>query len=374
MSIPLFIVLIYIFLLYGISWYSTKLMGRGGSVGFFLANRSLPTSIVAVMIAGVAVGGASTVGVAESAYTAGLSASMYNAAWAVGAIVMGLVAAARYRNMNVATIPELLERFYSKSGRLIGVVGQLVIVLTIIALQYVAGGAVLTALLPEYFTFNSGMVVTALVFVGICLIGGYWAAGLSNLINIIVIYLGMMIGGLAVLKGIGGFSGLAAALPPGRPWFSWTSGAGLATVAVWFMVMVTSPLGTQGPVQVAFAAKDGPTARRGFIIGGLIIFPIGVMAALVGMVAAARYPGLEKAALALPTIIMDQNPFISGLTLAGLWAADVSTAVGLLLGCATMIMQDVIKPLKKPPGTIMMKCSDPACWFFWWRVGPFSWL
>ncbi len=368
MSIPLFIVLIYIFLLYGISWYSTKLMGRGGSVGFFLANRSLPTSIVAVMIAGVAVGGASTVGVAESAYTAGLSASMYNAAWAVGAIVMGLVAAARYRNMNVATIPELLERFYSKSGRLIGVVGQLVIVLTIIALQYVAGGAVLTALLPEYFTFNSGMVVTALVFVGICLIGGYWAAGLSNLINIIVIYLGMMIGGLAVLKGIGGFSGLAAALPPGRPWFSWTSGAGLATVAVWFMVMVTSPLGTQGPVQVAFAAKDGPTARRGFIIGGLIIFPIGVMAALVGMVAAARYPGLEKAALALPTIIMDQNPFISGLTLAGLWAADVSTAVGLLLGCATMIMQDVIKPLKKPPGTIKMKCSDPACWFFWWRV------
>ncbi|MDR1045770.1 MAG: sodium:solute symporter family protein [Candidatus Adiutrix sp.] len=344
-NIPLLIVIIYIIMLYAISWYSTKL-SKGGAIGFLLANRGLPAIIIAVMIAGLAIGGASTVGVSESSYTKGLSAGMYNAAWAAGAIVVGIVAAKRLRNMNLSTIPELFGKFYTPSARYLGVIGQLVIMLTILALQYVAGGAVLTALLPEYFNFTSGMSVTAVVFVGICLIGGYWAAGLSNFINVIVIYLGLVIGCVSVVSSAGGLGALSAALPEAH-WFSFVEGIGFPVVAGWFVVMITQTFGVQAAVQTSFAAKDSKSARNGFIIGGLIILPVGFIAALIGMGAAVKYPGLERAALALPTIMMDQNPVVSGLTLAGLWAADVSTAVGLLLGCATMIMQDVIAPLRR---------------------------
>ncbi|MCG8525647.1 MAG: hypothetical protein MI748_04650, partial [Opitutales bacterium] len=124
MNIPLLIVILYIVALYAVSWYSTKLSKTGGAVGYLLAGRGLPSYIVAVMVAGLAVGGVSTVGVAESAYTQGISAGMYNVAWAVGAIIVGLVAAKRFRNMNISTIPELFERYYDKSGRIVGVLGQ----------------------------------------------------------------------------------------------------------------------------------------------------------------------------------------------------------------------------------------------------------
>lgn len=354
MSVPMLIVIVYIFLLYTISWYSTKLTGKGGAIGFFLANRGFPTIVVAVMIAGQAIGGASTVGVAQNSYTQGLSAGMYNAAWAAGAILLGIIAADRYRNMNISTIPDLFERFYSRGGRLVGVLGQLIILLTIVALQYVAGGAVLTSLLPQYFTFNSGMIITAVVFVGICIIGGYWAAGLSNLINVIVIYIGLVLGGVMVVVSAGGFEGMSQILTEPH-WFTWTGevdgvigGVGLVGVVSWFMVMITQAFGAQGPAQITFAAKDGPTARKGFVIGGLLILPIGFVSALIGMAAAAKYPGLENSAMALPTILLDQHPVVSGLTLAGLWAADVSTAVGLLLGASTMLMLNVIKPILNP--------------------------
>ena len=46
--------------------------------------------VVASLLAGLAVGGASTIGVAERAYLVGLSAGWYNAAWAFGA-VSGLI-------------------------------------------------------------------------------------------------------------------------------------------------------------------------------------------------------------------------------------------------------------------------------------------
>ena len=64
--------------------------------------------------------------------------------------------------------------------------------------------------------------------------------------------------------------------------------------------------------------------------------------------AAAKFPDLENAAMALPKVVLSLNPWVAGITLAGLWAADVSTAVGLLLGSTTLIVKDIWKSLIKP--------------------------
>ena len=76
----------------------------------------------------------------------------------------------------------------------------------------VAGGAILTSLMPGLFSFRTGMLITAMVFVGITLIGGFWAAGLTNVINVLVIYVGIVLGaGLTVGK-LGGLSALGVYL------------------------------------------------------------------------------------------------------------------------------------------------------------------
>lgn len=341
MSIPLIIVVVYILILYAVTWYATKL-SKGGILGYLLAGRGFPAGIVAVMVAGIAIGGASTIGVAENAYNTGISAGWYNAAWAAGAIIVGLTVASRYRQLECATIPELFERYFDVSGRIVAVFGQLVIQIVITSLQYVAGGAILAALLPEVFTFQSGMLFSAVVFVGITLIGGYWAAGLTNIINVIVIYCGIVMGAVLAVKSVGGLSGLAVALPPGDQWFSPVSGVGMAVVIAWFIVMITQTFSTQAVVQISFAAKDGRNAKIGYILAGIIILPIGFLSAIFGIVAAAKFPGITPA-LALPMTILELNPFTAGLALAGLWAADVSTAVGLLLGSSTLVVNDVWK-------------------------------
>jgi len=343
MNIPLIIVILYIFMLFGVSWYSTKLYKKGGAEGFLLAGRGMPATVVAVMVAGLAVGGASTVGVAESAYTKGISAGMYNAAWAAGAAIAGLVVAKRFRKMSITTVPELLGKCYGKSGKLLGVIGQLVIQMVITSLQYIAGASILNALLPNIFSFKLGMLTTAVVFVGITLIGGYWAAGLSNIINVIVIYVGLIIGAVAALHNVGGMSNIVSKLNPSTPWFNPVAGVGGAVVLAWFVVMITQSISNQAVVQVSFAAKDGSVARRGYILGALFILPVGFIAAIYGIVAAAQFPGLPNAAMALPKVVMSLNPFVAGITLSGLWAADVSTAIGLLLGSATLVVNDVLK-------------------------------
>lgn len=347
MNVTILIVFGYVLGLFAISWYAKKYASKGGAVGFLLAGRNLPTILVATMIAAQAIGGAATVGVAEKAYTKGLSAGFYTVAWFAAALVFGVLLAGYMRKIKVTTIPEFFERYFDKKSRFIAVVAQLIIIATIIALQYIAGGAILTALLPDIFTFGTGMFATAVVFVGITLIGGFWAAGFSNLINVIVIYVGIILSVIATFSKYGGIDTIATKLPSGSHWFDPVSGIGMTGIIIWIVVMVTQNLSSQSVAQIAFAAKDEKAAKKGMIIGSFIILPIGFICAIFGITSAAMFPGLEKASMALPTLVMSLNPVIAALLLAGLWAADISTACGLLLACSQMVIKDVYQPFAK---------------------------
>ena len=346
--IPLAVVIVYIVGLFFATIWARRLTARssGGLVGYLLAGRNLPPGVAAALLAGLAVGGASTIGVAERAYTVGISAGWYNAAWAAGAFVMGLVAARRYRNLDVTTLPELFERHYSTSGRIIGVVGQLVIQIVITSLQYVAGGAILASLLPDVFSLASGMLVTAVVFVSIALIGGFWAAGITNVINVAVIYVGITLGAVLVVSDIGGWAELTSRLPTEHPGFDlWAIGPGL--IVAWFLVMITTVHSTQSVIQVGFATRDADSAAKAYIWGGLLILPVGFLSAVLGMAAAVLYPDIVPTE-ALPKVVLGLPPLAAGLILAGLWAADVSTASALLMGSATLVCGDIIKRFVAP--------------------------
>jgi SSS family solute:Na+ symporter len=210
----------------------------------------------------------------------------------------------------------------------------------------VAGGAILRSLLPGVFTLQSGMLVTAAVFVGITLIGGFWAAGLTNVVNVTVIYVGIILGAVLCVGRAGGLDALSAGLPPGHPGFDLLAmGPGL--IAAWFIVMITQAHSTQSVIQIGFAARDERSAARGYLLGGLLILPVGFIAGIIGMAAAVSHPGIV-AAEALPRMVMDLSPLAAGIILAGLWAADVSTASAMLLGSATLVSSDIVKRFFAP--------------------------
>lgn len=347
MSIQLIIVCIYVAVLFGISFYVKKRADQG-SAEYLFAGRKLGTALIAVNITGLAVGAASTVGVAENAFSVGLAAGWYNAAWAIGALVMGLIAAGKYRALDCSTIPELFERYYDTRGRVVSVIGLIVIQLVITSLQYLAGGAILAALLPDIFSFRGGMMMSAVVFIGITLIGGLWSSGLSNMISVILIYLGIVYSTITALSNEGGVQQVISKLPASSfDWMSPLGGLGMATVIGWIVVMVTQAITAQGPVQIACGAKNARTARRGFIWGAILIFPIGFLCALLGLIAKVTFPEIT-ATMALPKIVMSLDPIASGITLAALWAADVSTACTILLGAGTLFAQDIYKRFVNP--------------------------
>ena len=326
--IQILIICAYIGVLFLISAY-VKYRSSGSVENYVLAGRKLTTPLVMVSVVGLAVGGASTIGVAEQAYTKGLSAGWYTAAWGIGAIVMGLTVAKRYRRMNITTVPELLERYYGRNSMIAGIACQILVQLVIMSLQFVAGGAILSALLPDFFTPLTGMLISAVVFIGITLIGGMWSASQSNLLNVTLQYIGITVASWIIVQLAGGMTNVALHMPSIHS-LDFISGVGGMTITTWIVVLITVNLSLQAIIQISLGAKDVRTAQKGFIIGGLIMLPVGFLSALLGVIAAEMYPDIN-AATALPRLIMTLNPWIAGITLASLWAADVSTACNLLL-------------------------------------------
>ena len=64
---------------------------------------------MAASIAGLAIGGASTIGIAENAFTVGLSAGWYDTAWAIGAVVSSMLAVRYLRRSQYTTISGLVK-------------------------------------------------------------------------------------------------------------------------------------------------------------------------------------------------------------------------------------------------------------------------
>ncbi|MDR1677487.1 MAG: sodium:solute symporter family protein [Deltaproteobacteria bacterium] len=357
MSAQLIILIAYVVILLAISWWSTVLLKKGTSnrtLNYLLAGRNLPTILIIVMLVGLAVGGASTVGVAETAYTLGFSAGWYNAAWGLGGIFVGLFVARHFRKMTVKTIPQIMGQMFGPSTRVISVLCQLLVMISITALQYVAGGSILTALLPDVFTLNQGMLASCIIFIIITLFGGYWASGLTNLFNVVLIYVGIVVALVFSFREFGGIDSLMvqlASLPGDKNWFHPVQGLGLPRVIGYVAVMVTMATTTQAVAQICFAAKDETKARNGFLLGGVLILPAGFLCAVFGIMAAVKFPGLTgtDTALALPKLLTGLSPLIGGLFLASLWAADISTAVGLLMGCSTLVLEDVVKKVYPKP-------------------------
>jgi SSS family solute:Na+ symporter len=348
MQIQVTIVVSYVIMLLIIGTYAARL-ARQGRDGFLLAGRNLPTPLIAVTLTGLAIGGASTIGVAESAFRGqGLGAGWYAISWAISAFIIAFVSSVQFRKLNLATVPELFRRYFDHPGYIACIIVQVLMQLTITSLQYVAGGAILSQLLPDVFpNLYTGMIFSAIIFISLTFIGGLWSASLTNVLNVALIYAGIILAALYGVKSLGGLDSLVARLPEGLDYFSLVEGIGPLQIVVWIVVVSTANFSFQGALQVVFAARNGKAARNGFIIGATLMIPVGFMAALIGIAAKAASPDIADPRLALPTMITSLDPWIAGITLSALWAADVSTAIGLLLSSSTIVSKDIVASILK---------------------------
>ena len=309
---------------------------------FSLGGRKSGVSLVSGTIVGTIIGGASTVGTAQLAFSVGFSAWWFTLGAGLALIVMALFYAVPLRESRLQTIPQFLsQHFGPRAGILAGVAASLGIFFSIVA--NILSATPLVAAIFRIDAIPAVVLVMALTAVYV-LFGGVWATGRVGILKTVIIYITLISVGYLSYKKMGGWQGFFLAFPA-YPWFSLV-GRGWSNDLAGGLSLIVGTLTTQTYIQALFSAQDAQTARRGALTAALITLPSGIPAVMTGMFMRVHHPDIAPID-ALPLFVLTYLPaWLGGLAIAGLLLAAVGSAAGLALGVGTMMTRDLLPYLR----------------------------
>ncbi len=330
------------------------------SDSYLIAGRSMGIILCTATIAGEWLGGMSTIGTSELAMTSGFFPMWYNISTAIGMMIFGFTIASIYRRNRVTTVGEMLEKLYNRRTRSIASICFVAAFVILAYLQLQAIGSVMSEMLG--IKFWVGVVVAGVLVTGYVIRGGIESIGATNLIHVGLMYATLLTAYVVAMIKIGGYEGLFIELervsdPGAVSRFRNPFSAGLAPIAAWLLGGILSGFASQASIQPVFAAKNIKVAKWGAILSGLIIAPLGVIVATLGMVRRTNFFGSEEITSlkqALPNLLMNPDfipPWVGALGIAGILAAILSTVGPVMFAISTILTKDIYHRIIKEDAT-----------------------
>jgi len=357
--------------LLGMVWLGVKLSKQNETTGdFYLGGRKLGPLVTAMSAEASDMSSWLLMGIPGLAYVSGIC----DPAWtciglALGTYLNWLIVARRLRRyshrISAITLPEFYAKRYHDHKHVISLIAAIVIIVFFI--PYTASGfSACGKLFNSLFgvKYQTAMVIFAAVIVFYTTFGGFTAASTSDLIQSIIMSLGLII---ILVTGVAMAGGVSAVLDnaktiPGLLSLSQTFDPATGTAKPYGLLTVFSMmawgLGYFGMPHVLLrfmAIEDAnklATSRRIATVWVVISMGVAILIGIVGLGASANgaIPTLEAAAS--ETVIVEFSSklasfgilpaAVAGLVLAGILAATMSTADSQLLAAASSASEDII--------------------------------
>jgi len=337
--IELIIVIAYLLGMIAIGVYSTRKAKRADD--FFVAGRKGSTIFVTGSLLATIIGASATIGMAGLGFSRGLTGAWWLLVGSVGLVILGLFIAKKVRDFGVYTLPQLVGKMYNKWVALAASVFIVIAWIGVIAAQINATGQIMSTMgigTPAFW-----MIVCTVIFITYTILGGQYSVLRTDFVQIVIIFVGIFGGLFFLLQHVGGFTALVSALPADS--FDFPVSEKFNGLNLLSMLLLVGSTYIVGPDMYSrlFCAKDSVIARRSVLWAALLLVPFAFGITFIGMGAAVVSPDIA-ADQAFPSVIRTvYPPFISGIVLAALLSAVMSSAVTCLLSAGTILNLDIIK-------------------------------
>lgn len=365
--LPLVIVLAYLVGMLLVGFIVGKLKIKNSS-DYMVAGRRMGLFMVAFSLSANNVGGGSTTGLAAKAFGSwGMSAVWYVLAASIAMIPLAFFAP-KIRKTMAVTIPEVVQRRFGKSASTFSAVLNILALFCLTSSQIAASGSVVSTLTG--IPLNVCLLIAGLVVVLYTTLGGMIADQISDLVQFIIIFVGLAIATPFVLNGAGGWNAIAEKLPPVQ--LDFTKIGWVVIIGYIFNYFCTF---LSGPEMVSRfeTAKDEKTAKGASLLSAVLMAAMSIFPTLLGLAALSlqdSLPGLAEngsnAMMAVTSVYAP--PIITGLISAAIISATMSSADSNLLCMSTMFIKDIYLNLirKKPMDdrkviTLTRVCNVVAC-------------
>ncbi|MGY6211433.1 sodium:solute symporter family protein [Cytobacillus firmus] len=342
MNIYLVAVVLYLVFMALIGVYFAKKSVKN-SDDFMVAGRSLPLFVVMGTLLATFVGSGTVVGGASFIYQYGPFAAIFNLSGGiVGAIILYFIAS-KIRQIEIYTVPDLLERRFGKAALYISSVIIIFAFVGITAYQFTGGAYVLQ--LTTGIPLEIGAIIMCALVIFLTVSGGLFSVAYTDALSAILIIIGFLFGVPFALNAVGGFEGLSLSLPEMNK--TWNGGLSFPQLLGFFLPLFLLVLGDQNMYQRFSAAKDPDVARKstiGFFVGSVFVISLTIILATTSIV---LFPEI-KPDTAILSLAIDGVPLVIGLLiLCSAVAFIITTATSYLLSASGNIVSDLIQRSSK---------------------------
>jgi SSS family solute:Na+ symporter len=329
------------------------------SQDYFLAGRMMPFWAIGMSVVVSDIGAQDFVAVSGQAYRFGISVGNFD--W-IGSVPAMLLAAfifvPYFWKAGLYTIPEYLGKRYNDAVRVIASANWIIFFAFNLGIIFWASALVLKTLMGWDTWFS--IIVTAVVVGAYTLFGGLTAVVMTDVVQMIIMFIG---GAAVVFLGfyhVGGWEGLVEKMSAmggdyqnrfrlilpvdtNTP-FPWTG----ILFGLTFVMANAYMIGNQAVVQRCLAAKNEWHAKASMIWGAFLKMFIPIMVLFPGLIASVVHPGLEDGDRAFPTLIGSlMPPGLGGLLFAALLAGLMSSIDSMLNSTATLWTKDIYQRFLK---------------------------
>ncbi len=343
--------------------------------GMMLAGRNLPVYIAVFTMSATWVGGGFINGTAEYTATQGLVWVQAPWGYALSLVIGGLFFARIMRRRRYRTMLDpLAERYGTKVTALL--------FLPALTGELFWTAAILTALGATFGTvlgidFETAILLSATIAVAYTALGGLWAVALTDVVQLLILFVGLALILPFALEATGGLTATWAAYSEkfGAAASPFPSRAALGdSYWTWWdyaLLLVFGGIPWQVYFQRVLAARDERTAVRLSLIAGVVCLLAAVAPVLIGMVSATvDWSAISAgpppdAAATLPWVVRYlTNPVVAVVGLGAVAAAVMSSVDSSVLSASSMGIWNVYKPLVRPdlPDGQLAKLIQRCIW------------
>jgi len=318
------------------------------SSDFTLAGRSLSTSIVAVTIFATWFGSNNIMGDPTHFIERGMAAFVTNIF--SGSLCLVFIAyfyVRRLYKMNISTVGDFIKIRFNKKLELTISTILIFTYFPWIAAQFVALAFLFESVLG--IPINYGILLGAAIVVVYTYVGGMWAVSYTDMLQSLLILVGLGIVLINVIGDTGGIIPIFEDQP--REFFNIFPASGFDNwseyIAIWIAFFIGGiPL--QEIYQRAFSAKSEKAAVNGLYFSAVLLIVIPAVPLIIGLGAIQVHPellGAEYGQRIIPALVSNYLSIpIQILFFGALISAILSTSSGGLLAPATIVGENLLKP------------------------------
>jgi solute:Na+ symporter, SSS family len=348
--LDLAIIVVYFIIVFAIGFYFAR--KERTSTDYFLAGRDIGWFFIGASLFVSNISTEHFIGLSGTGASSGLAVGHFEWLACLILLILGWVFVPFYLRSNVFTMPEFLERRFSRQCAVyLAAISIIAYIFTKISVQLYAASVVLERIA------GWSLVKTAIVLViatGIYTIAGGLAAVIyTDTVQTLILITGAVALTVIGLHRVGGLEHLRTMVPesyfhmikpssdPSFPWTGIFFGAPILGIWYWCTDQVI--------VQRVLSARDEGHAKAGTIFAGFLkILPV-FMLVLPGIIAFALFPDqlANKPDYAYPTLVLNLLPVgLVGLVMAALLAAVMGAMSSVFNSASTLVTLDFYKKVR----------------------------